>query len=155
MLDAKLLEQLSCLKEFEEIRIGDKYVIQLKYLTLEHILKYSKELENINKDQRNIILFIKEFDNLSKDVITIVNKENKEISLKSLPLTISVPLVTEWVEINFTQGNNLIVEPLEKMLSRLTGQKIDLKKLLGSLSALLSAAGTLNVEKSSSLELKK
>ena len=147
MLDKAVLEQLANFKLFEELKINI-YTIKLKYLTLGHILSYQKELESINKEDRNIMKFVQEFEKLSDSVIEITDKDNKPVRLKDLPIALSIPIATEWMELNFTNGN-LMVAPLEQMLGRLTGKPVNLKKLLESLSAVLSAAGTLGEEKSS------
>lgn len=149
MFNEATIKELENFKEFEEIKVGDKYKIQFIYLNLELILKYSKELEQIsNKNQSNILKFIQQFDTLADDVIKIVDKDNKSIKLNKLPLSAAIKIATEWIDLNFTNGGKTLIEPIEALLSKLTGQKIDLKVLLASFSQLLSAAGTAPKEQS-------
>lgn len=146
MLNTELIKQLEQLKELEEQKIGN-YDIKLKYLTLGHILKYNKQLGKISKDERSILTFIQEFTELSDEVISIT-KENNRVKLVDIPLQLSIPIVTEWIDLNFTKMDQMILGPIDQMLTKLTGKPISLKKLLESFSEVLSTAGTSKEAKS-------
>jgi hypothetical protein len=143
MLDEKLLIELGNLKDIEVKNVGP-YIVQFQYLTLGHILDYQKELKALPAQGESPINFLTQAGPLIKKVIKI-QKGDASVLINDLPVTIAVSLVSEWVDLNFTQMK-MMIEPLEKMLSQMAGKPVSLRKLMESFSGVLSAAGTVEEE---------
>lgn len=151
MLDAKIIEELQNLKTSESYTIGE-YNIVVRVLTLKEIMKYAEQLKVIFKSKdMDLVSVLSDATDIINECVTI---NNGAVKLVDLATPIALVCVEEWIKLNFMK-KDLILAPINRALTTVSGQEVKIEKILAAFLSLSSTVDTATETTSSNLQLTK